>query len=91
VVATEDENMMLSESYNCDSMEFEMPDMVTAIEEVSQLMDVQQGDRINDACLVQLRTLVYIDTVVTRSTSPTETVSLAAFSESCKGGCVNGK
>jgi len=53
--------------------------------DVSQLMDIQEEDGNNDACLMLLRTLMDIHIVVTRHVTSTETVSHTVISESSKG------
>ena len=93
IVTIEDENMILGEIFSSASIELDMPDVETFMEEVdsSQPMDMQEEDTINDTCLVPLRTLMDIDTVVTRYIPPTEAVSLTPTAESSKEKVRKGK
>ena len=86
IVTIEDENMILGEIFSSASIELDMPDVETFMEEVdsSQPMDMQEEDTINDTCLVPLRTLMDIDTIVTRHIPPTGAVSLTPTAESSK-------
>ena len=86
IVITEDENLMSGEIYSSASVECDMPDVETFKEEVdsSQPMDVQEEDTANGTCLVQLRTLMDIDTAATLHVPPTKTVSLTVLSGSSK-------
>jgi hypothetical protein len=86
IVAIEDEKMILGETYNSASIDFDMADAETNMVEAdsSQPMDMQEEDTINDTCLVPLRTLMDIDTVVTRHIPPTGAVSLTPTAESFK-------
>src|ERR1700719_819474 len=84
IVTIEDENMILGEIFSSASIELDMPDVETFMEEVdsSQPMDMQEEDTFNDTCLVPLRTLMDIDTIVTRHIPPTGAVSLTPTAES---------
>ena len=86
IVITEDENLMSGEIYSSASVECDMPDVETFKEEVdsSQPMDVEEEDTVNGTCLVQLRTLMDIDTAATQHVPPMETVSLTVLSGSSK-------
>ena len=81
IVAIEDENMILCETDNSASIEFDMQDAQTFIDDDTQPMYMQEEDRINDTCIVPLRTLMDIDTVVTSQSPTTGTFSLTEISE----------
>ena len=81
IVAIEDENMILCETDNSASIEFDMQDAQTFIDDDTQPMYMQEEDRINDTCVVPLRTLMDIDTVVTSQSPTTGTFSLTEISE----------
>ena len=53
IVTIEDENMILGEIFSSASIELDMPDVETFMEEVdsNQRMDMQEKDTINDTCL----------------------------------------
>ena len=52
---------MICDADHSASTEFNMPDVETVMEEVSQPMDMGEEDAINDIFLVALRTLMDID------------------------------
>jgi hypothetical protein len=81
IVAIEDENMILCETDNSASIEFDMQDAQTFIDDDTQPMYMQEEDRINDTCIVPLRTLMDIDTVVTSQSPTTGTFSLTEIRE----------
>ena len=61
----EDEKMILCDADNSSSAEFNMPDVETMIEEISQPMDMEEEDSIYDTILVPLmRTLMDNDTTI---------------------------
>src|ERR1700726_3255953 len=60
----EGENMILCDADNSASTEFNMPDVETMMEEVSQPMDMEEENAIHRAVLEPLRTLMDIDTTV---------------------------
>jgi hypothetical protein len=64
IASIEGENMILCDADTSASAKFNMPDLETAMEEVSQLMDTEDEDAIDDAVLVPLRTLMDIHTTV---------------------------
>jgi hypothetical protein len=82
IIAVEDENMTGVENDDAASMEFDMPDAETFMEEVtsSQKTDLQAEDSIIDTCLVPWRTLMDIDTVVTQHIPSKAIVSLTVTS-----------
>ena len=84
IVAIEDENMILCETDNSASIEFHMQDAQTFIDDDTQPMYMQEEDRINDTCIVPLRTVMDIDTVVSRRMPPTEAVTLTVTSKTSK-------
>ncbi|OZJ01907.1 hypothetical protein BZG36_05095 [Bifiguratus adelaidae] len=85
-VAIEDENMISCETYNSASIEFDLSDVETFMEEVisNQQTDMQAEQESIDPGLVPLRTLMDIDTVVTRHIPSTGAVSITVISESSK-------
>ena len=60
----EGENMILCDADNSASTEFNMPDVETMMEEVSQPMDMEEENAIHRAVLEPLRTLMDVDTTV---------------------------
>jgi transposase len=64
IASIEGENMILCDTDNSASTEFNMPEVETLMEEVSQPMDMEEEDAFDDAVLVPLRTLMDIDTTV---------------------------
>jgi hypothetical protein len=67
IVAIEDKKGSWMKIFTSASIDFDMPDVETFMEEVylSQPMNMQEEVTINDTCLVPWRTLMDIDTVVT--------------------------
>ena len=64
IASIEGENMILCDTDNSASTGFNMPDVETMMEEVSQSMDMEEEDAMDNAVLVPLRTLMDIDTTV---------------------------
>lgn len=62
IVAIEDENIILCETYDYASIEVDMPDVETSTQEVdvSQPWTYKRKMGNNDACLMLLRTLMDI-------------------------------
>jgi hypothetical protein len=73
----DDNNIMASEDENID---VETSDEV----DVSQPMDMQEEGAVIDTCRAPMRTLMDIDTVVSRHMPPTEAVSLTVTSKTSK-------
>jgi hypothetical protein len=84
IVAIEEETMILGAIFSSASIEFDMPDVETFMEEgdSSQPLDMKEDDTINDTCLVPLRTLIDINTVFTGDIPTTGAVSLTVTVES---------
>ncbi|OZJ01798.1 hypothetical protein BZG36_05533, partial [Bifiguratus adelaidae] len=76
-VAIEDENMISCETYNSASIEFDLSDVETFMEEVisNQQTDMQAEQESIDPGLVPLRTLMDIDTVIAPHTTPSGAIS----------------
>jgi hypothetical protein len=64
IASIEGENMILCDTDCSASTEFNVPDVETTMVQVSQPMDMEEEDAIDDAVLVPLRTLMDIDTTV---------------------------
>jgi len=81
IASIEGENMICDADHSA-STEFNMPDVETVMEEVSQPMDIEEEDAIAEAVLVPLRTLMDIDTTVepqqVPSAAPTVVVESSA-------------
>ena len=75
IVAIEDENMSQGETCNSASIDFDMTDADSFMEEVmsSKPMDTQAEDAVINTSLVPLRTLMDIDAVVMPHIPPPET------------------
>jgi hypothetical protein len=73
----DDNNIMASEDENID---VETSDEV----DVSQPMDMQEEGAVIDTCRAPMRTLMDIDTVVSRHMPATEAVSLTVTSKTSK-------
>ena len=75
----EGENMILCEADHSASTEFNIQNVETVMEKVSQPMDIEEEDAIEDTFLVPLRTLMDIDIVVPQHTPSAETASPIAI------------
>ena len=64
IAPIEGENMILCDTDNSASTEFNMPNLENLTEEVSQPMDIEEEDAVADTVLVPLRILMDIDTTV---------------------------
>ena len=79
----EGENMILCDADNSASTEFNMSDVETMMDKVSQPMDMEEEDAIHRAVLEPLRTLMDIDiTVVLRQMLSAEATSPRVVVES---------
>ena len=85
IASIEGENMILCDTDNPASTEFNMPVVETTMEEASQPMNMEEEDANDDAVLVPLRTLMDIDTTavprqmpLAEATSPTAVVEFSA-------------
>jgi hypothetical protein len=64
ITPIEGENMILCEDENFTSTEFNVPNLESLTEEVSQPMDIEAEDAVADTVLVPLKILMDIDTTV---------------------------
>src|ERR1700694_5632895 len=83
IAPIEGENMSLCEVEYSTSTEFNMPNLESLMEEVSQPMDIEEEDAVADTVLVPLRILMDIDTtVVPRQVPSAEAASYTVVVES---------